>query len=217
LVPLLLIPLALGCAEHRPGKTEDSTAAVPAASGYDAGTLLAERREKDRALAGSDSPIPAGARTTFQGLSYYPPDPALAVEAELIPTVPPAPVKIAATKGDIRDMLRYGRFRFTIAGKTLELAVFKYDSTTPVLFVPFRDATNGGETYEVGRYIDLEEKPGALRYLLDFNRAYNPYCAYNDGYTCPIVPAENTLPVPIHAGEKLPAGLIHEKAGGGRP
>lgn len=71
----------------------------------------------------------------------------------------------------------------------------------PSLFIPFRDQTSGQETYGSGRYIDLAENTSGI-YTLDFNRAYNPYCAYNDTYSCPLPPAENTLAVPIRAGEK---------------
>jgi uncharacterized protein (DUF1684 family) len=69
------------------------------------------------------------------------------------------------------------------------------------LFIPFRDKTSGSETYSSGRYLDLEES-GGDEYELDFNKAYNPYCAYNMSYTCPVPPRENILPVMISAGEK---------------
>jgi len=75
------------------------------------------------------------------------------------------------------------------------------------LFIPFRDATSGGGTYGAGRYLDLIENTTGI-YDLDFNRAYNPYCAYNDRFSCPLPPGENTLEVPILAGEK-----IYSKAG----
>ena len=71
----------------------------------------------------------------------------------------------------------------------------------PALFIPFLDATSGVETYEGGRYIDLTENTSGM-YDLDFNRAYNPYCAYNPEYSCPAPPKDNTLPTPIRAGEK---------------
>lgn len=216
MLPLLLAAAVFGCgerhAEEKPSSLDPSRG-VPSGEAYDARALLVARGEKDRALKGDDSPIPAEQRAAFAGLRYFPPDSGFAVDAELVPFDPPRPVEMMATKGDIRHMLRYGRLRFALAGTSYELTAYKFDSTTPLLFVPFRDATNGSETYAVGRYIDLEEQPGARRYRLDFNRAYNPYCAYNVGYTCPIVPAENTLPVSVKAGERLPASLPHEEGG----
>jgi uncharacterized protein (DUF1684 family) len=170
--------------------------------------MLEHRAAKDQALRGEGSPIPQEARGTFAGLSYYPPDGALVVDATLEKLEPPEPVSIAATKGDVRKMLRYGRFRFVVDGTPCTLTAFTSQDHPTTLFIPFRDRTNGSETYEVGRYIDMEVS-GGEKYRLDFNMAYNPYCAYNANYTCPIVPRENVLPVAIPAGEKLPAGLSH--------
>lgn len=75
------------------------------------------------------------------------------------------------------------------------------DPVAQALFVPFVDETSGKETYGSGRYLDLEQARGD-DYVLDFNMAYNPYCAYNDDYVCPIPPRENKLPIEIRAGEK---------------
>ena len=94
-------------------------------------------------------------------------------------------------------MIRHGRFRFSIDGQEHSLTVYKHLDNQNDLFIPFRDATNGRQTYKVGRYIDLDEKPGKVDYLLDFNYAYSPYCAYNPDYTCPLVPRENVLSVAI--------------------
>jgi uncharacterized protein (DUF1684 family) len=73
------------------------------------------------------------------------------------------------------------------------------------LFVPFTDATTGQETYGAGRYLDLDRTSTGI-YVVDFNTAYNPYCAYNPTYDCPVPPKDNRLPVPIRAGEKTPRG-----------
>jgi uncharacterized protein (DUF1684 family) len=95
-----------------------------------------------------------------------------------------------------------------VDGKEQKLTAFSSESHPEMLFIPFRDPTNGEESYEVGRYIDLEVREDD-RYLLDFNRAYNPYCAYNPEYTCPVVPNENILEAPIRAGEMNPAEMAH--------
>jgi len=99
--------------------------------------------------------------------------------------------------------VKYGRVEFDLNGMRLRLVVYKSaeDPFARSLFIPFSDETSGRETYGSGRYLDLEEQ-GGDDYELDFNLAYNPYCAYNDQYTCPIPPRENRLPVRILAGEK---------------
>jgi uncharacterized protein (DUF1684 family) len=195
-----------------PGCGDAAKPGAPAVAvgAYDVRPLLAERAEKDAALRGNDSPIPQAVRSSsFTGLSYYPPNPSLAFRAPLQRFAEQEIVQIAATGGDVRMMTRVGRFTFEIDGKRCSLTVFSSADDPSHLFLPFRDATNGNETYEVGRYIDLEAHDGDEPYLVDFNRCYNPYCAYNDTYTCPIVPAENSLPVAIRAGEKLPSWGIH--------
>ena len=177
---------------------------------YDQAALVSHRLERDASMRGPDSPIPAEIRDTFGGLVYYPANPALAFQAPLERFDNPEVVKMAATGGDVRMMTRYGRFTFDVDGKRCSLTVYKSDPASSALFIPFRDATNGSETYEVGRYIDLEEHSGDEPYLLDFNLCYNPYCAYNETYTCPMVPLENTLAVEIRAGEKLPLLGAHK-------
>jgi hypothetical protein len=113
---------------------------------------------------------------------------------------------IIASDGEKRKTLRYGYFEFRLDGKAHRLQVYKLLDLGPEysnsLFVPFTDATSGLESYGGGRYIDLEERKDN-HYTVDFNLAYNPSCAYGKrGYSCPIPPAENRLPVRIEAGEK---------------
>lgn len=172
---------------------------------YDPAGIVSARQARDSAFRGSESPIPELERATFEGLSYYPPDPKFAFSASLNLFDDPRTVRIAATKGDVRMMTRYGRFILDIDGKRCSLTVFKSNPESADLFVPFKDRTSGEETYEVGRYLDLEEHEESKPYLLDFNLSYNPYCAYSDDFTCPIVPAENVLPVEIRAGERFSA------------
>lgn len=180
---------------------------VPAPE-YDADALVAMRAEKDAELRGPDSPVPASVRNSFTGLAYYPPNPELVFRARLERFEHPDTIKVAATGGDVRMMTRFGLFRFDVAGTACSLTVYK-SGPDAHLFLPFKDRTNGEETYEVGRYIDLEEQPGDEPYLLDFNLSYNPYCAYDASYTCPMVPLENILTVAIPAGEKLPPFGVH--------
>ncbi len=117
----------------------------------------------------------------------------------------PQRIEIVTSRGLKRAALRYGEFRFKLLGKSLRLQVYKLLDLQAehrrLLFVPFTDATSGTETYAGGRYLDIEETPDDV-YTLDFNLAYNPYCAYNHNFDCPIPPEENHLPVPVRAGEK---------------
>jgi hypothetical protein len=94
---------------------------------------------------------------------------------------------------------RVGKIRFTVDGEPAELTVFRNEHG---YFLPFADALAGQETYGAGRYLEPEVLPDG-RLHVDFNYAYNPYCAYNELYSCPITPPENRLQVPIRAGEKI--------------
>ena len=165
-----------------------------------------ERREKDVFFAEHwQSPIPPQDRAEFRGLDYYPPDPDLRFEIELPGHEEKKTVRMAYTKGEEQDFVRWGEFRFRIGGEECGLQAYKSDSEEEQLFVPFRDATSGQETYGAGRYLDLNaarNRTADGKRILDFNRAYNPWCVYSGEYTCPFVPPENWLTVPMCAGEK---------------
>ena len=169
--------------------------------------LLQERREKDRNFkSGSQSPVPEGAKAGFKGLNYYPPNPDLRFSVRLNRYPAPQMTRIGTNTGEVRSGLRYGYFEFQAGGKICRLQAYRMMDDMAadggaLLFVPFRDATSGSETYAAGRYIDLRENTTGI-YDLDFNRATNPYCAYGKDYSCPIPPEENRLTVPIRAGEK---------------
>jgi uncharacterized protein (DUF1684 family) len=110
------------------------------------------------------------------------------------------------TGGEEKEFLGLGEFRFKIDGKGQVLQAYKSGPGEGRLFVPFRDATSGGETYGAGRYLDLESEvhlTAGGEWVLDFNRAYNSWCAYSEKYACPFVPPENRLDVPVHASEKV--------------
>ena len=165
-----------------------------------------ERKRKDAFFARHwQSPIPPKERKRFQGLSYYPPDPDYRFELELREHEEKKTIRMAYTKGNEGDFLRWGEFRFSIGGKEQVLQAYKSNSEAERLFIPFRDATSGKETYGAGRYIDLEPERHLTaegKWTLDLNQAYNPWCAYSEAYTCPFVPTENWLEIPILAGEK---------------
>jgi uncharacterized protein (DUF1684 family) len=167
--------------------------------------ILQERLAKDKIFkSGEDSPLPSSERSGFQGLSYYPINPKLRFSAKLNRYSGPKQIRLGTNTGEIRSGLRYGYFDFEVENRACRLNVYKLEDASDhgaSLFIPFRDATSGGETYGAGRYIDLVENTAGI-YDLDFNRAYNPFCAYNNAFSCPLPPSENTLEVPILAGEK---------------
>jgi uncharacterized protein len=169
--------------------------------------LLRERREKDLAFkSNSSSPIPEADRPHFQGLAYFDINPDLRFRVKLIRYAKPERIRIGTNTGEVRSGLRYGYFEFEVKGQVCRLQVYRLEElpgggSGPELFVPFRDATTGKTTYGAGRYIDFKENTSGI-YDLDFNRAYNPSCAYGGDYSCPTPPPENTLSVPIEAGER---------------
>jgi hypothetical protein len=164
-----------------------------------------ERREKDYWFRVSDdSPIPHAKRHGFKGLSYHPVDPKYRFRVELHVYPKQDVLTFATSKGTEQQYFRHGYFEFIVDGQTVRLNAYRpvhAHGPRVSLFAPFRDATSGKETYGAGRYLDLEGSPDGV-YDLDFNRAYNPYCAYSDEYVCPLPPPENWLRVPIRAGEK---------------
>lgn len=166
--------------------------------------VLSLRADKDSFFRNHmDSPIPQSVRANFNGLNYFLPDEGYRVSSKLERFDSPKHIVMATSTGTRRTYLRYGAFTFEIKGRSLKLIVYKSaeDPYARSLFLPFSDETSGRETYAAGRYLDLEEQ-GGDDYELDFNTAYNPYCAYSEHYTCPIPPVENRLPVKILAGEK---------------
>jgi hypothetical protein len=167
-------------------------------------TLQKERAAKDAAfLRQIDQPVPADRQQTFLPLKYFPADPAYAVTASFTPAPTRTPMQVPTSTGKIRDMEQVGALEFTLKGRALSLGAFVEVGDPPNrLFVPFTDLTSGTETYPAGRYLELDRTVTGI-YVIDFNRAFHPYCYYNDRYDCPYPPPTNRLPVPVRAGEKL--------------
>ncbi len=146
----------------------------------------------------------APAKKAFTGLKWFPPDPALQLTAAYAPNASPDKVIVMTSRGLMKEYYRAGTLSFTVAGEPMRLTAL---ATTPApkpgdeLFVPFRDATTGAETYEVGRYLTVRVERAGEAHTLDFNLATNPLCNYSPHYNCPIPPKENVLPVAIRAGE----------------
>jgi len=168
--------------------------------------LKKERNSKDEFLATHlQSPIPIEDRLRFRGLVYYPQNPDYKFNLELHEYKDRKVLQIQDTTGSIRNFIRWGEFRFKLGDENCTLQAYKNDVHDERLFVPFKDATNGNETYGAGRYLDLDytrDRTSEGMWILDFNKAYNPWCAYSKNYSCPYVPPENWLKVPVIAGEK---------------
>lgn len=169
------------------------------------------RHQKDQFFATSpDAPLPPDERGQFQGLRYFEPDLSYRVEAELSYFTEPEEVQLGTTSGRPRQYYRSGEALFRLEGQDCRLTFYKsvppagYDGPVITsLFLPFRDATTGQESYGAGRYLEVEEESiDGGRLVIDFNLAYSPWCAYNEQYSCVLPPEENRLSVPVRAGER---------------
>jgi len=179
------------------------------------GALQGWRQGRDRLFATHpQSPIAPADRHTFKGLNYFGPDSRYRIRCCLEPARPGDDWLDIETNGEdgVIHYRRSGLLRFELHGVQCELTVFAMSGYGGGLFLPFRDATSGRETYGGGRYLfdtvkntdglSLEMTPGSIEVVIDFNYAYNPSCAYDDRWACPLAPRENWLSVPIRAGEK---------------
>jgi len=145
------------------------------------------------------SPLLPEQQDTFEGLRYFPENPALHLVVPIEEFADKDRIEMQTSTGDVRAYARYGRLRFSVDEQAVALTLYADGGT---YFLPFADALAGEETYGAGRYLEPEPL-GDGQFLLDFNLAYNPYCAYNDAWSCPMTPIENRLRVPIRAGEKV--------------
>lgn len=151
------------------------------------------------------SPLKAADRAVFHGLERFPYDPAFHVTARFTPTPDAAPFGMVTTTARRPQYQACGRLTFTLQGRACTLIVYRNlelardPAYANYLFLPFTDGTSGEETYGGGRYIDLQGPLGPT-VEVDFNTAYNPYCAYNDRYSCPVPPKENVVDLPVRAG-----------------
>jgi hypothetical protein len=166
--------------------------------------LEEERVMKDQFMGRHpESPFVAESVGGFHGLHYFPIDEGYRVKARLERIASPTEAYLRTNRDGQATMRHVGDLVFTLEGRTLRLQVFHAgDGVGLSVFVPFRDGTSGTESYGPGRYLTLELNEND-DYELDFNRAFNPYCAYTDAYECGFPPAENDLPVPVRAGEKV--------------
>lgn len=162
--------------------------------------LHAFRQSKDEFFAvDRHSPLTADQRVRFAGLDYFDEDESLRFEVDLVANSDGQNVQLQTSTGDVQTYTRIGRFSIQVDGEEAWLTIFEGPHG---LFLPFVDGLAGEKTYPAGRYLEPERLPSG-RYLVDFNLAYNPYCAYNERWSCPLTPVENRIHVPIRAGEKI--------------
>lgn len=145
------------------------------------------------------SPLTAEQKLNFQGLNYFPSNPDLDLIVDIDRFREQEQVQMQTTTGHVQTYIKYGRFKFSVNGQDAQLTIYANEHG---YFLPFADSLAGKETYGAGRYIEPERTADG-RFHVNFNFAYNPYCAYNELYSCPITPFENRIKVPIRAGEKV--------------
>ena len=159
------------------------------------------RSDKDSYLK-KDTASPIKDKKDFKGLKYFEVNPNFKITGKIDKVTSGQTINITMTGGEVEEYEAYGNVKFEIEGVKCVLKIFKTPEGN--LFLPFKDLTSNKETYGAGRYLDFgvnDVKDNQI--TIDFNKAYHPYCAYNQTFTCPVPPAENTLNVAVKVGEKL--------------
>ncbi|MCO6485790.1 MAG: DUF1684 domain-containing protein [Saprospiraceae bacterium] len=171
-----------------------------------------ERQIRDL-LADTRQPVDS---TTVKGISWFEPDASFRLTGHLEPLTDVTPIDIPTFSGITKPFRPVARFVGRYGEYSFQLTLYEYASkglsriSTP-LFLPFKDPSNGDTSYGGGRYLDIpREILQADTVIIDFNLAYNPLCAYSDGFNCPIPPTENHLDFPVHAGEKAFPDALHK-------
>lgn len=178
-------------------------------SAYAAQLYQARRLKNQQFRIAANSPLTAAQKLVFDSLRYFAPDVNYRVGARLHRNAAAPTLSLARNDGGTDAYRRWATADFTLPGQNQPQHLLLLQKVSPAgaqepLFVPFTDASSGHQTYGAGRYLDLPVPAAdAEEITLDFNAAYNPYCAYNPGYSCPVPPAENRLSVPVSAGEQL--------------
>lgn len=206
-VILVLFLIILGCGDGK--KYHDDQQIKPVLlSNNDLASIIEFQRDLNKEFSDPESsPLPDRYRKDFNGLDFFKPDTTFIVNATFTRTPDATPFLMPTTTDRMSKEVVYGVVSFQLKGKSFQLEVYQNEELKEdegfedYLFLPFTDATNGNETYSGGRYIDLRIPEGD-QIVIDFNKAYNPYCTYNKKYSCPIVPSQNTLDIEILAGVK---------------
>jgi uncharacterized protein (DUF1684 family) len=151
--------------------------------------------------SGSNGVLPKEAISTDGKLNYFSPNESYRVKAQFVPVIDGEVFQMKTNTDRLPEYRKYGKLSFTVQNQNLVLMLYQNVEQPEYLFCPFKDKTNGKQSYGAGRFLDFEEKD-LENMVLDFNYAYNPYCAYNSNFSCPIPPLENHLDIEVMAGEK---------------
>lgn len=206
-VILGLFLLITGCGDGK--KYHDDQLNEPVlSSNNDLASITEFQRELNKEFSDPEtSPLPDRYRKDFNGLDFFKPDTTFIVHSTFTRTPDATPFLMPTTTDRMSKEVVFGIVSFKLKGNSYHLEVYQNvelkedEGFEDYLFLPFTDATNGNETYGGGRYIDLRIPEGD-QIVIDFNKAYNPYCTYNKKYSCPIVPSQNALDIEIVAGVK---------------
>jgi uncharacterized protein (DUF1684 family) len=211
-IPLVftLLLLVSGCARGRDDLARPVAPAKPDAANAATVSMWRSQYEQHKeqwrvTFQGADSPLPEAARQGAAGPSFYVYAPEWRLIGDLVRLkgADQKFVRLPATRGKTQDYLEYGRIPVLAGADTVSLLVYRPLDHPDQFFIPFRDASNGDETYGGGRYVHLDSLD-THKWILDFNQAYNPYCAYDSMWICPLPPAGNTLPIAVRAGMLAP-------------
>ena len=203
---LVLFLLSLSCKEKRYHDQEEKNT-VELESGAMEDIVQFQKKMNEEFKDPETSPLPDRFRKDFTTLDFYEPDTTYRIIAKFTRTPEALPFMMPTTTERQTEEVVFGIITFSLKGRTHKLEVYQnqelmqQEKYRDYLFLPFADPTNGEETYGGGRYLDLTIPTGDT-ILLDFNKAYNPYCAYNPKYSCPLVPKQNRLDIEITAGVK---------------
>ena len=162
--------------------------------------IITERNENDRFMRNSEESPFVKNNISYNGLSYFEPDLKYKINARFVRTEEPKIVTLSTSDGKIREYLEFGIAHFTLNKVENKLLILE-NAEDGTLFLAFGDETSAYETYGAGRYLDVKYE-GGNSLLLDFNLAYNPYCAYSESFSCPFPAPDNLLSIAINAGEK---------------
>ena len=193
LIPILAIIIYVSLPGNE--KTKASSIAI------DSSKWVQWKNDKNETLkTGEESPIED--KKNFTGLTYYPYNPFLVLEMQMLKSEKSKLIKIKMNDGTEEDLILFGQVKGKFENSEISLIVYQHENGD--LFIPFKDKTAPTETYGGGRYLDIPiSSLHDSGILIDFNFAYNPFCAYNPNYACPVPPKENQLQVRIDAGEKF--------------
>ena len=209
----LLLLVAAGCAKEGDGLGGPVAPATPERATAPIAAMWRSQFEAHQAqwaaeIAGPDSPLPEDKRAGYDGLRFYAFDPEWRFVGDLERLRPPRGVDLRDNRGKMQVNVEYGRIGLVARGDTAWLTVYRPVDHPEQYFIPFRDSTSEGETYGGGRFVHLDSLD-THRFVLDFNKSYNPYCAYDTTWVCPLPPSQNTLPFAVRAGMMAPAEGAH--------